>query len=37
MCRIVSSKRRPHGLEVALKVGQMGNADFFVKAKNGRP
>lgn len=37
LCRIVPRTRRPHGLEVALNGGQMGNADFFVKAKNGRP
>ena len=35
LCRLLSSAPHLHGLEVALKGGQMGAADYFVKALHG--
>jgi uncharacterized protein YgbK (DUF1537 family) len=35
LCRLVSSEARVDGLEVALKGGQMGDVDFFEKARRG--
>jgi uncharacterized protein YgbK (DUF1537 family) len=37
LCRFISSDPRLDGLEVALKGGQMGDADFFVLASSGTP
>lgn len=36
LCRFVAADSRIDGLEVALKGGQMGDADFFEKARSGR-
>jgi uncharacterized protein YgbK (DUF1537 family) len=36
LCRFVARDARIDGLEVALKGGQMGDADFFEKARRGR-
>jgi uncharacterized protein YgbK (DUF1537 family) len=35
LCRFVSADSRIDGLEVALKGGQMGDANFFEKARRG--
>jgi 3-oxoisoapionate kinase len=35
LCRVLSSEPHLHGLELALKGGQMGSADYFVKALRG--
>ncbi|SDV46871.1 four-carbon acid sugar kinase family protein [Chitinasiproducens palmae] len=35
LCRFLSHKPRLDGLEVALKGGQMGGADYFVRARDG--
>jgi uncharacterized protein YgbK (DUF1537 family) len=36
LCRLLSSEGHLNGLEVALKGGQMGQVDYFVKAMNGK-
>jgi uncharacterized protein YgbK (DUF1537 family) len=36
LCRFVATGRQLDGLEVALKGGQMGDVDFFEKARSGR-
>jgi uncharacterized protein YgbK (DUF1537 family) len=36
LCRLVADDRAIDGLEVALKGGQMGDADFFDEARRGR-
>lgn len=36
LCRLIARDDRLHGLEVALKGGQMGGADFFEAARLGR-
>ena len=35
LCRVVSRERHLHQLQIALKGGQMGQADYFVKALRG--
>lgn len=35
LCRLLSTAPHLHGLELALKGGQMGSADYFVKALEG--
>ncbi|HEU0202458.1 MAG TPA: nucleotide-binding domain containing protein, partial [Burkholderiaceae bacterium] len=35
LCRFISSDARVDGLEVALKGGQMGDVEFFEKARRG--
>ena len=35
LCRLVAAGRAVDGLEVALKGGQMGEADYFVRARKG--
>jgi len=35
LCRFVSTDARVNGLEVALKGGQMGDVEFFEKARRG--
>jgi len=37
LCRLVSGDARLDGLEVALKGGQMGDVDFFERARRGSP
>ncbi len=36
LCRTVSRSPTTHGIEIALKGGQMGGADFFESVRNGR-
>lgn len=37
LCRFVRGDARLDGLEVALKGGQMGDVDFFERARRGSP
>ncbi len=37
LCRVISNKPHLHGLQVALKGGQMGDASYFVRALRGMP
>jgi uncharacterized protein YgbK (DUF1537 family) len=37
LCRVISDKPYLSGLEIALKGGQMGESDYFVKALRGDP
>jgi uncharacterized protein YgbK (DUF1537 family) len=36
LCRMISRSPETHGIEIALKGGQMGEVDFFERLRNGR-